>query len=130
VVAQKIKAWCKRAHVAHVAGFEGCAAPENLTGEITRFAPSHVLLVDAARLGLDPGEVRMIGADEVTGTSFSTHMLPAPIVFDYLKQSCGCEALVVGIQPEQTDVMGPISRPVAKAIDAVVATVKAAMKRG
>ena len=77
--------------------------------------------------GLKPGQVRMIRAEEVTGTSFSTHMLPAPIVIDYIKQSCGCEALVLGIEPAQTDVMGPISKPISKAIDAVVSTICAAM---
>jgi hydrogenase 3 maturation protease len=107
-----------------VRGFEGCAAPENLTGEISRWRPSHVLVVDAAHLSLEPGEVRMIPADSIAGTSFSTHMLPMRIVLDYLSQSCGCRSLVVGIEPEQTDVMGPISKSVRKAIDAVVATVQ------
>ena len=123
-VAQRLTAWCKRARVDHLAAFEGCAAPENLTGEIARLRPSHVLLVDAAHLGIDAGEVRMIPPDKVAGVSFSTHMLPAPIVLDYLTRACGCKTLVVGIQPAQTDVCGPISPAVAKGINAVVAAVQ------
>jgi hydrogenase 3 maturation protease len=124
LVARAIEKWRRSKKIAHVRGFEGCAAPENLTGEIARFRPSHVLVVDAAHLSLEPGEVRMIPADSVAGTSFSTHMLPMRIVLDYLKASCGCRALVAGIQPEQTDVMGPISKKVRRAIEAVVATVQ------
>jgi len=123
-VAQRLIAWCKRAGISHLAAFEGCAAPENLTGAIASFHPSHVLLVDAAHLGIEPGEVRVIPADMVAGVSFSTHMLPAPIVLDYLTRACGCKTLVVGIQPAQMDVCGPISPAVAKGIDAVVTAVQ------
>jgi hydrogenase 3 maturation protease len=123
-VAQKVALFARRAGVAHLAAFEGCAAPENVTGPVAAFKPTHLLLVDAAHLGIEPGEVRMIPTDSVAGVSFSTHMLPAPIVLDYLVKSCACTPLVVGIQPEQTDVLGPISPSVAEGIDAVVEAVK------
>jgi hydrogenase 3 maturation protease len=123
LVARKVQAWAQRSRIEYVAGFEGCAAPENLTGAVARFKPSHVLLVDAAHLGKEPGTVELLVGEKITGVSFSTHMLPAPIVLDYLKKSCGCQAMVLGIQPQQTDVMGPISDPVAAAIEAIVATV-------
>jgi hydrogenase maturation protease len=84
------------------------------------------LLVDAAHLAKDPGTVVLLDAAQISGVSFSTHMLPAPILLDYLAKSAGCRALVLGIQPSQTDVLGPISKPVAKAIDAIVATVREA----
>jgi len=126
LVARALEAWRKKMKVDAVRGFEGCAAPENVTGEVARFRPTHVLVVDAAHLGLEPGEVRMIAADAIAGTSFSTHMLPLRIVLDYLEQSCACKSLVAGIQPEQTEVLGPISKSVARAIDAVVATVQQA----
>ena len=130
LVARRLGAWIKKTGLAHAAAFEGCSAPENLTGEIARFKPSHVLLVDAAYLGKSPGEVVLLDAAGIGGVSFSTHMLPAPIVLDYLEKTAGCRTLVVGIQPEQTDVLGPISRPVAKAIEAIVATVRAALRGG
>lgn len=129
LVARGVERWRARARLDHVAGFEGCAAPENLTGAIAAFRPTHVLLVDAAHLGEEPGAVRVIPRGEIRGVSFSTHMLPAPIFLDYLEKSTGCASLVVGIQPAQTDVLGPISPPVARAIDAVVATVRQALRR-
>ncbi|MGC4120137.1 MAG: hydrogenase 3 maturation endopeptidase HyCI [Myxococcales bacterium] len=129
LVARAVQAWAKKARVRHVAGFEGCAAPENLTGEIARFQPSHVLLVDAAHLGQQPGTVEVLDASNIGGVSFSTHMLPAPIFMGYLEKTAKCRALVVGIQPAQTDVLGPISPEVQEGIAAVVDTIKVATTR-
>lgn len=123
LVARAVEAWRRRSRAALVAGYEGCAAPENLTGEIGRFEPSHVVLVDAAHLGEEPGAVRVLEADQIGGVSFSTHMLPAPIFLAYLEKTTGCRTLIVGIQPAQTDVLGPISPPVAAAVRAVAETI-------
>lgn len=127
LVARGVQAWARKARARHVAGFEGFAAPENLTGEIARFEPSHVLLVDAAHLGKEPGTVEVLDVQNITGVSFSTHMLPAPIFMGYLERTAKCRAMIVGIEPVQKDVMGPISAPVAEAIEKVVETIKAAM---
>ena len=70
----------------------------------------------------------MLDAADIGGVSFSTHMLPAPIFLAYLERTTGCRTLVVGIQPAQTDVMGPISEPVARAVEAVAATIREAMQ--
>lgn len=129
LVARGVRAWAKKARVRHVAGFEGFAAPENLTGEIARFKPSHVLLVDAAHLGKVPGAVEVLDVQDITGVSFSTHMLPAPIFMGYLEKTANCRAMIVGIEPVQKDVMGPISPVVAGAIEAVVETIRQAMGR-
>ena len=129
LVARGVESWRKKARAPHVAGYEGCAAPENLTGEIARFQPSHVLLVDAAHLGKPPGSVEVLDAANIAGVSFSTHMLPAPIFMAYLEKTAKCRTLIVGIEPAQTDVMGPISPSVADAIAAVVQTIREAMKR-
>jgi len=89
-----------------------------------------VLLVDAAHLGKAPGTVEVLDPANISGVSFSTHMLPAPIFMGYLERTAKCRALVVGIEPMQTDVLGPISPPVAEAIEAVVKTISAAMNEG
>src|SRR5512138_450764 len=64
----------------HVAAFDGGAAPENLTGEVVRFAPELVVLVDAAFLGEAPGVVEVVPEERIDGTGLSTHMLPAPVL--------------------------------------------------
>ena len=81
----------------------GSTAPENFTGVIKEFAPDKLFIVDAAHMGLLPGEVRMVPACDIAGVSFSTHMLPIPVMLKYLESESGCEVVFIGIQPKCTD---------------------------
>lgn len=120
LVARKLKAWCGRTHSKRLAAFAGTSAPENLTGEIARFSPSWVVMIDAAHLGREPGTVEIVTREKIGGLSFSTHMLPAPIVLDYLEKTTGCRSLVIGIQLEQTEVLAKPSKSVTGAVKRLV----------
>ena len=80
--------------------FIGDTAPENLTGEIKRFQPTHLIIIDAADLDIEPGQAKIINPDTIGGTSFCTHMLPNSVLADYLKQSFNFELITIGIQPK------------------------------
>lgn len=82
-----------------VEGFEGGTAPENATGFIAAFQPSHIVLVDAAEIGATAGEFREIMPHEIPDTCFSTHTLPLAILLDYLARTTGAATCVIGIQP-------------------------------
>ncbi len=84
-------------------GVEGSNAPENVTGFIASFRPTHVVVVDAADIGALPGEWREVGQDEIDGTDFSTHTLPLPVVIDYLRQATGAVIVLLGMQPGRMD---------------------------
>jgi hydrogenase 3 maturation protease len=85
---------------------KGGSAPENLTGPIAEFGPSHLVVVDCADLGLAPGSVRTMRVVGLGGLSASTHSLPLRIVVDYLVARCSCEVVMVGIQPGRMDFDG------------------------
>ena len=58
--------------------FVGGTAPENLTGEIKRYKPSHIIIVDTADFKERPGTVIILAPGDVgSGVSFSTHKMPA-----------------------------------------------------
>jgi len=78
---------------------EGGTAPENFTGEILRFEPSHLVVVDCAELGAPPGSLRLFPVQEMGGLSSSTHSLPLSIILDYMEARHPFEPLVIGIQP-------------------------------
>ncbi len=80
----------------------GGSAPENFTGVIKAFSPDILFIVDAAFMGCGVGEARLLGSEKIGGMSFSTHMLPLPLMLDYLKSECGCTPVVIGIQPSDT----------------------------
>lgn len=80
--------------------FLGSTAPENFTGEIIKFKPTHILIVDSVDTDQKPGFILLINPEEVGGVSFSTHMLPVKMMVDYLLASLECEIIIIGIQPK------------------------------
>jgi hydrogenase 3 maturation protease len=80
--------------------FIGETAPENLTGEIKRFQPTHLIIIDSADLDTEPGHIKVLNVEEIGGTSFCTHSLPIKVMVDYLLQSLKFEVITIGIQPK------------------------------
>ena len=74
--------------------------PESVTGPVRRFRPDHILLLDAADLGLRPGTVAVVDSDRVVARTLSTHSLPLSVVMQYLEKTTGSPATLVGIQPD------------------------------
>ena len=101
----------------------GETAPENLTGEIRRLAPSHVLVIDAADLGCAPGSVANIPQAQVAGISFTTHALPMSVMCDYLTHETGAAIVLVGIQPATLKFGDPVTDKVRRAARRVAAEV-------
>lgn len=89
---------------AEVEVFIGATAPENLTGEIKRFAPDHLIIIDAADLGLEPGQIKIMDPDQITGITFCTHSLPLKVMTDYLLDSFKFDITIIGIQPKTIEV--------------------------
>lgn len=125
LVAQQIKEISRRKKksVPRVKVFIGETAPENLTGEIKEFKPSHLIIIDSSDTDVPPGQVTIISPEKVGGTSFCTHSLPLKVMVDYLRQSCGCETIIIGIQPKNLSVGGLVSKEVAKAAKELAVTI-------
>lgn len=100
--------------------FLGGTAPENLTGEIKKYKPTHLLIIDAGDIGKEPGEVALITPEqEIFGASFSTHKLPIKVLVKYLSESFPCKTSVVIIQPKSVEFGGAVSEEVNNAVDVV-----------
>ncbi len=80
------------------------SAPENCTGLLRRFAPDLVLLIDAAQMDLEPGEIQWLEWQATTGLSASTHALPLHMFSSYLCSELNCEVALLGIQPASLSV--------------------------
>ncbi|MFH1709804.1 MAG: hydrogenase maturation protease, partial [bacterium] len=50
--------------------FLGYAAPENLSGEIRKYEPDHLIIIDAADIGKEPGDVAVFTPENCGGMSF------------------------------------------------------------
>lgn len=128
LVARRLASWAARAGVTRLLAVAGGAAPENFTGELVRFRPDLVVLVDAAHVEhAEPGALAPIPPGAVGGVSFSTHMLPVPIFLDYLHRMTGCRSLVLGIAIAQKEVMARPTPAVVRGVGRLVALVKRGM---
>ena len=95
-------------------------APENGTGQLRRFEPNVVLMIDAAEMGEQPGTIRLIELDEIDGMSASTHSLPLSMLANYLVLELNCQIAVLGIQPVSIDVGEGIDPRVDRAVQQIV----------
>lgn len=78
--------------------------PESFIQQIVDFDPTHILLIDAALLGLKPGESRLVEPEKLTAyPAFSTHMLPLRIFCEYLAKTTSAKIALLLIQPKKTD---------------------------
>ncbi|MEM2104957.1 MAG: hydrogenase 3 maturation endopeptidase HyCI [Candidatus Bathyarchaeia archaeon] len=78
--------------------------PENFLQQIVDFNPSHVILIDAAVLGLKPGESRLINPEQLKNfPAYTTHMLPLRIFCEYLAKTTKAKIALLLIEPKKTD---------------------------
>jgi hydrogenase maturation protease HycI len=105
----------------------GDTAPENVTGEIRRLSPTHVLFVDAADWGEEPGYTRVFESVDIGGMTSSTHTLPLHVIADYLQREMGCRVLFLGLQPKSLEFGETISSEVSLAIEDVVMAIANAL---
>ncbi len=92
--------------------FVGGTAPENVTGALRAFGPSHILFIDAADIGAAPGIFAKIDPDATGGASFSTHTLPIGVIAGYLVATTGAEVMLIGIQPRSLAYAGEMDAAV------------------
>lgn len=93
----------------------GYTAPENITGEIRAFAPTHLIIIDAADISETPGAIAFIDQNTIEGISFSTHMMPLNILMEYIASETPCTIIVVGIQPATLLFGAPVTPTVSAA---------------
>jgi hydrogenase 3 maturation protease len=78
--------------------------PESFIQQIIDFDPTHILLIDAAMLGLEPGDSRLIEPKQLAMfTAFSTHALPLRIFCEYLTETTKAKITLLLIEPKKAD---------------------------
>jgi hydrogenase 3 maturation protease len=78
----------------------GGTAPENFTGDIRKFKPTHLLMIDAAEMGKEPGYTEFLLKEKIGNHSFSTHKMPINVMIDYLAHDLDCKFGIIGVQPK------------------------------
>jgi len=97
---------------------ESETVPESFMEPITKFNPTHILVIDAGLLGLEPGEAKLVESSKILSSPsvpISTHALPLKIFCEYLKKAIGAKIALIIIQPQRTDFGEGLSRKVERA---------------
>jgi hydrogenase 3 maturation protease len=98
---------------------DGGGAPENAIYKIRELAPDEVLIVDAADMQLQPGEIRVIDRDAIGSLYLmTTHSLPLSYLMEALAEFVPSVRLV-GIQPAVVAFGQPVSPAVMEAVGQV-----------
>ncbi len=124
LVAKGLKKWADKNKKTGLSIFFGGTAPENVTGAIKKARPGNLIIIDSADMGKPPGEVTVIGPEEIGGISFSTHSLPLNIMIDYLEPDVNGEIIVIGIQPGAIAFGSEVSKEVRDSVKTVSDTIK------
>jgi hydrogenase 3 maturation protease len=94
--------------------------PESFMQEIVDIKPSHVLLIDAAVLGLKPGETRLVFPEQVTDfPAITTHVLPLRIFCEYITKMIETKIALLLIEPENTEFGEGLTPEVQKAAEKI-----------
>ena len=90
--------------------------PESYMQEIVDINPTHVLLIDAAILRLDPGEMKLVFPEQLDDfPPITTHVLPMRIFCEYVTKTTKAKITLLLIEPENTE-FGEGLTPTAKAV--------------
>ncbi|MGA2385478.1 MAG: hydrogenase maturation protease [Candidatus Bathyarchaeia archaeon] len=89
---------------ARVLLLEAETVPESYLSDIEDFQPSHVLLIDAAFLGLNPGDACLLDAEKIdVSSAVTTHLLPLRVFCEYVKQATGAKIGLLLIEPKSME---------------------------
>jgi hydrogenase 3 maturation protease len=78
--------------------------PESFLQPIVEFNPTHVLLIDAAIIGLKPGEMRLMDPQRIADfPTISTHMLPLRLFCEYLTATTKAKIALLLIEPKNVE---------------------------
>ena len=94
--------------------------PENATGPLRRFKPQLILMVDAADLGLEAGEIQFVELDQVRGFSASSHSLPLSVLAGFMASEFNCEVSLFCVQPQRLDFEASLTPRVNQAVNQLV----------
>jgi hydrogenase 3 maturation protease len=96
---------------------EAGVAPENFTGSIKKFSPSHVLMIDATDFGAKAGTVILSESEAIVGRPISTHTMPLTLFANYIEGETGAKVMLLGIQPNRADLESPMSEQVRRTVE-------------
>lgn len=99
------------------------SVPENHITLIEKDKYDIVVIIDAANMNLEPGEIRMVPKEHLGVFTMSTHALPLSTVMDFLDRKVD-EVYLIGIQPKDMSLKEGMTSELQKAKEEMVELLK------
>jgi hydrogenase 3 maturation protease len=99
-------------------------APENYAGKVVKEDPDTVIIVDAAHLGLKPGEYEVLDNNEIAKSGLTTHDLSPQMFIGFLEEQIKADIYMLAVQPENVAFGEEMSEPVKEALLGLIKTIK------
>ncbi len=98
--------------------YDAGPSPENYLGKIIKDKPDSVVIVDAADIGQNPGEVSLFEPQDIkVANLFSTHNSSISLVINYLQSHLTTDIIILIIQPASTGLGEGLTAPVKEALE-------------
>ncbi len=91
--------------------------PENFVIKVEEMNPELIVIVDAAKMNLKPGEIRKIPPEKIDRFTISTHNLPLSVIVNYLGAH---RCILIGVEPLEVEYGEGLSPTAQKAANAVL----------
>ena len=100
---EAVRLLSSRGPIPGVTVLEVGVSPEGFAERVARESPRIIVVLDAARMGGAPGELRLIEPGDL-GWDFAggTHAPSLELLSRYLAERCGAEVLLLAAEPERT----------------------------
>ena len=110
--------------------YECETVPENFLEPIIELNPTHILLIDAALLGLKPGAIRLIDPEQVMSFSpITSHTLPLRVFCEFIKKTTESKIALLLIEPKNTDFGEEITPEVQTAAEEILELLPKLLKK-
>ena len=104
--------------------------PESFLEPIIELNPTHILLIDAALLGLKPGAIRLIKPEQVINFSpITSHTLPLRVFCEFIKKTTESKIALLLIEPKNTDFGEKITLEVQAAAEEIIKLLPKLLKK-
>jgi hydrogenase 3 maturation protease len=110
--------------------FECETVPESYIEPITKLNPTHVLLIDAAFLGLKPGTSKLVKPKQIINFSpITSHTLPLRVFCELIEKMTDAKIALLLIEPKNTDFGEKLSVEVKDAKELIVKLLTKILKK-
>jgi len=105
------------------------AAPENYVDIIVKSKPDVLLILDAAMMGREAGDLMLVQPQDLLIHGYSTHCLSLGVICRYLEVEAGCRIYLLLIQPETTAYGESLSKKIRQKLHDVAGTLEIIIRR-